>query len=282
MITGLAAALASALLFGASAVLQAHAVRRLPAGGQNLVRFVASALRNRWLMVVVAAYLLGFVLHAVSIWLLPLYLAQATISMSMPVTALLSALLLREPVGVRRWLAIAAVTGGLVLLAAGSGAVGEVRPSTGFALTLWLSVCVIGTLGLLGRGSSGATLGWLAGLSYAGSAIAVRAFDPALDPVAIAAGLAVPAFGLLGFWLYSLGLERAVVSSSTAPMIVAQTFVPALAGLWLLGDGVRDGWSPAVVAGLVLATVGAIWVSRIGASDDAASGPRAGGVRMAP
>ena len=33
------------------------------------------------------AYLAGFVLHAVAIWLLPLYLAQAAIAMSLPVTA---------------------------------------------------------------------------------------------------------------------------------------------------------------------------------------------------
>ena len=39
------------------------------------------------LLVVVAAYLVGFVLHAVAIWLLPLYLAQAAVAMSLPVTA---------------------------------------------------------------------------------------------------------------------------------------------------------------------------------------------------
>ena len=41
-------------------------------------------------MLVVAAYLVGFVLHAVAIWLLPLYLAQALVAMSLPVTALAS------------------------------------------------------------------------------------------------------------------------------------------------------------------------------------------------
>ena len=41
-------------------------------------------------MLVVAAYLVGFVLHAAAIWLLPLYLAQALVAMSLPVTALAS------------------------------------------------------------------------------------------------------------------------------------------------------------------------------------------------
>ncbi len=75
------------------------------------------------------------------------------------------------------------------------------------------------------------------------------------------AALAVPAFSLVAFWLYSLGMHRAAVSSATAPLIVAQTFVPAAVGVALLGDGVRDGWWPAVVVGLVLATAGAVVLS---------------------
>jgi putative effector of murein hydrolase LrgA (UPF0299 family) len=38
---------------------------------------------------------------------------------------------------------------------------------------------------------------------------------------------------------------------------VAQTFVPAAVGVALLGDGVREGWWPAVVLGLLLSTGGA-------------------------
>ena len=52
-------------------------------------------------------------------------------------------------------------------------------------------------------------------------------------------------------------MHRAAVPSTTASLIVAQTFVPAAVGVALLGDGVRDGWWPAVTAGLVLATGGA-------------------------
>ena len=65
--------------------------------------------------------------------------------------------------------------------------------------------------------------------------------------VVVGAALAVPAFSLVAFWLYSLGMHRAAVPSTTAPLIVAQTFVPAAVGVALLGDGVRDGWWPAVV-----------------------------------
>ena len=50
--------------------------------------------------------------------------------------------------------------------------------------------------------------------------------------------------------------------SATAPLIVAQTIVPAAVGVALLGDGVREGWWPAVTVGLLLATGGAAVLGR--------------------
>jgi hypothetical protein len=53
-------------------------------------------------------------------------------------------------------------------------------------------------------------------------------------------------------------MHGSAVPSTTASMIVAQTFVPAAVGVAFLGDGVREGWWPAVVLGLVLSTTGAV------------------------
>ena len=92
LLLGLAARSALGRLFGVAAVVQAHAVRA-PAGG----RAGAARLRPRRpalvaaALLVVATYLAGFALHAVALWLLPLYLAQASISLSLPVTAIVSA-----------------------------------------------------------------------------------------------------------------------------------------------------------------------------------------------
>ena len=90
----------------------------------------------------------------------------------------------------------------------------------------------------------------MAGLGYAGSAIAVRGVTWPLDVPVVAAALAVPVFGLLAFWLYSLALNKSAVANSSAPLVVGQTLVPALVGLWLLGDAVREGWVAAVVVGM--------------------------------
>ena len=258
---GLAAALVAALLFGLGAVVQAHAVRRMETPAVDLRDFLVSSARDPWTLGVVVAYLVGFVLHAVAIWLLPLYLAQAAIAMSLPVTAVASTVL-HERLTPMHWSAVAVVTVGMVLLSIGAGEAGAVVVHAGFALAVWVGAAALVVAGWRSVGLGAGTLGTLAGLGYAGSAIAVRGVGTPLEPAIVAAAAAVGVYGVLAFWLYSVGLERAPVSATTAPMIVGETFVPAIIGVLLLGDGVRPGWWPAVGAGLVLSTAGAILLSR--------------------
>lgn len=262
MLLGVLAGLAGAVLFGCGAVLQAHAVRRLDAAPDRLAGFVATSVRDPWTMLVVAMYLAGFVLHAVAIWLLPLYLAQVTVAMSLPVTAVVSMATLHEHLPLHDWAALAAVTVGLVLVALGSGKPGEVIVSPEFAALLAVGLVVFVAVSLTRNRWAGGALGALSGLGYSASAIAVRGVDADVSLLVVVAALAVPSYSLVAFWLYSLGMDRSEVSAVTAPLIVLQTFVPALVGVWLLGDTVRGGWWPAVAGGLVLATAGAIVLSR--------------------
>lgn len=257
MAAGLAAALVAAVLFGVAAVVQARRVREVPRLQGGLGRFLLAGARDPVLLAVVAAYLVGFGLHAVAIWLLPLYLAQAAISVSMPVTALCAARLLHEPLGPARWVAVVVVTGGVALLAVGAGAPGEVVGGVGFAVVpvLLVVACLAGGLLLPGRPL---WLGALSGTGYAGSAIAVRGVETALSPTVLVTAAAVPLLGVIAFWLYSLALAAAEAAPATAALIVTQTGVPALVGVALLGDTVRPGWWPAVVAGTVLAVAGAV------------------------
>ena len=254
---GVAVGLLSAAVFGVAAVAQAQAVRGFETTPDGLVGFVVRSIRDVRTMLVVAAYLVGFVLHATAIWLLPLYLAQALVAMSLPVTALVSRRV-EDALHRTGWLAVGVVTIGLVLLSLGAGEPGEVQTTTGFVVAVWIGVAALGVASLVGRHLAGPLLGLLAGLGYAGSAISVRGIGMPVDGVVVAAALAVPVFGLVAFWLYSLGMHRAAVPSTTASLIVAQTFVPAAVGVALLGDGVREGWWPAVTVGLVLSTAGAV------------------------
>lgn len=258
---GLVAAVVAAALFGVAAVLQAYAVRTEKHPMGSLAGFVIAAIHNRYLLLVIAAYLAGFVLHAVSIWYLPLYLAQAAVSLSLPITAL-GAARLRERLGTAEWLAVAGIVAGLVLVSIGSGEPGASRSSVAFALLLWVGVVVLGVVGLVSGRVGAGVLGAVAGLGYAGSAIGVRAVASPLDLPVLAAALAVPAYGLLAFWLYSLALNRTAVAGASAPLVVGQTMVPALLGIWALGDSVRDGWVVVVALGMTLAVGGAVLLSR--------------------
>ena len=253
---GVALGLVSAAVFGVAAVVQAAAVRAFETSPDGLWGFVARSVSDLRTMLVVAAYLVGFVLHAAAIWLLPLYLAQALVAMSLPVTALASRRV-EEHLRPSGWAAVGVVTLGLVLLSLGAGDAGSVVTTTPFVVALWVGVAALAVASTRGRHLPGPLLGLLAGLGYAGSAISVRGVGTPVETAVVLAALAVPSFSLVAFWLYSLGMHRAAVPSATASLIVAQTFVPAAVGVALLGDGVRDGWWPGVTTGLLLAMGGA-------------------------
>ena len=256
---GVIAGLVSAAVFGVAAVVQASAVRGFETEPSGLWGFVRRSVTDWRTIAVVVAYLVGFVLHAVAIWLLPLYLAQALVAMSLPVTALVSRRV-EAALSRRGWTAVGLVTGGLVLLSLGAGEPGAVVVDGRLVAALWAAVAVLALASLRGTHLSGPVLGLLAGLGYAGSAIATRGVGTPVEPLVVIAALAVPSFSVVAFWMYSLGMSRAAVPAASASLVVAQTFVPSAVGVALLGDGVREGWWPAVVVGLLLAMTGATWL----------------------
>ncbi len=253
MVIGLCAALLGAVLFGVAAAVQAVAVRR-------------SGLVSRLMGLVVLAYLLGWVLHLVAIALLPLYLAQVGIAASLAVTALIAARVVHEPLEGRDWAAIGGMVLGLALLVAAAGEVGHRHFNPRFTIGLYAVLLVLLAVALpvvRSRGPrSGAVLGVLAGVAYAGSPIATRSLvDPHLDARTVAPALAIVLFGLLGFWLYSLALRRTSITAATGPLVLFETLLPAAAGVVLFGDTVREGWWPVAAVGFVVATLGALELS---------------------
>jgi hypothetical protein len=127
---------------------------------------------------------------------------------------------------------------------------------------VWGAFAVLALGSLLGSRLGGAGLGALAGLGYAGSAIAVRGVTAPVDAGIVLAALAVPSLSLVAFWLYSRGMHGGAISATSAALIVGQTFVPALLGVALLGDEVRDGWWWSIALGLACSTVGAVRLTR--------------------
>lgn len=250
MVIGVGAALGAALLFGVAAAVQAVAVRR--------TRLLAPMMG--W---VALAYLLGWMMHLVAISRLPLYVAQIAIAGSLVVTTLIAAHVVHEPLAARHWVAVAAVVGGVGLLVTASGGMGSNLFDQERTLTLYVAVVVTLLLGLgaarLRGERSGLVLGVLGGIAYAGSPIATRSLvDPAWDWETVAPAITIGLFGLLGFWLYSLALQRTSVTAATAPLVLLETLVPAAVGVLVFGDQVRPGLAPLALTGFLLSTLGAL------------------------
>lgn len=266
MLLGLTCALAAAVLYGVGAVFQASASRRLPEMDEGWLTVLLAACRSPILIAVVAADLVGAGLHLVAIDTIPLYLAQAGIAASLPVTAVVSARVLHERLSGPDWLAVAAAAGGIAMLAGAAGKAGGTDRGAGFVVGLYLLLGAVVVLGLLAyRGSgrlSGALLSLLSGLGYSGVTLGARVLgSPDWSWRTVTLVVVMAASGGLAFWLYSLALQRVPVAGASAPLVVAETVVPSLAGVALLGDVVAAGAWPLLVVGLLLAMAGSVWLA---------------------
>ena len=262
MILGLAAALTAAGLYGVAAVLQAAGAREVDRVSGLDPRLLLRILRRPTAVVALGLMLLGFLLHLLSVRLVPLFLAQAGIAVSLVVTALLAVVRFGERLSRTEWVAVTSVFAGLVLLASSAGDVG-----TGGAgrlpAVLFAGIALIALLGWVASRRRGplstAALGLLAGFGYAVVGVSARLL-PDFSPVHLLrspATYSLAVGGALAFLLYSLALQRGAVTLATTPMIVTQTVTPAVVGVWLLGDGVRPGWAAVAAVGFVVTVVAA-------------------------
>ncbi|GAA1155751.1 hypothetical protein GCM10009630_62140 [Kribbella jejuensis] len=272
MILGLGAALGAAVLFGVGAIAQAVGSRKVPTESEldprRLGGFVAKLLKQPAFLGALALNLAGFGLHFVALRLLPLYLAQAGIAVSLVVTALLATRLMSDRLSALEWSAVFGVVVGLGLLAVASGDAGAGAQHHGLTVGIIVGLVTIAVLGGLAsrsqHGASTALLGLLAGLGYAGVAISARLLqDGSLSELFHSPTLyTLPISGALAFILYSLALQRGSVTLATTPMIALQTITPAAVGVFILGDAVRAGWWPAAIAGFALSATGSVILVR--------------------
>ncbi len=265
---GLAAALAAAVVFGGSSILQAVGSRRVSSSSGFHVRTVGRLLRQPAFVAAVLLNLLGFVLHLIAVRALPLFLAQAGIAASLAVTALLAVRFFHDRLSSAEWGAVAAVCLGLALLTAAAGETGEDRATGPMSVALFAVAAVMVAGGLAAsraRGlASAAVVSLLAGLGFANTALAARLL-PELSVSSVLGSpvaYALPLSGVLAFLLYSLALQRSSVTVATAPMIVLQTALPAVVGMLLLGDMVRSGWAVGALVGFVLTAAGSVALVR--------------------
>lgn len=265
---------AAAVCSGTAVVLQASAVRHLPADvrlGRSLVSGLA---RNRVYLVALVLVALGAGLSFVALRTLPLFAVQAGRASSLAVSAMLSVVFLGARLRWTDWLGLSGLGVGLVVLAL------TVEPETAAAVTdgtTWLVVGATVAIGVLAAVvAAGRPTRWrglvLAGL--AGTAFGVTALGAHVvrissvtgvltDPVAWCAGLC----GVLGLAVAALALRRAPVVPVTALMVGIETVTGAALGIALAGDRPAAGAGPASAAAFALVLGGALVVARFGAPE---------------
>lgn len=283
---GLALVIAAAICSGTASVLEAVGARRVAAGGGLDVRVVLHALRQ---LPYVGGLLLdgaGFVLSVAALRFLPLFLVQAAMAASLAVTAAAGGLMLRIRLRHREWTAVGGVCAGLAMLGAAARTQGPAHVGAAFHLALLgAALVLVGAAAWIagGHGPRGARrgaigLGLITGLGTGLVSISARIID-AGSPAALAADPACYALivaGLLAFVCFTIALQRGGVTAITAASVVAETIVPTVIGVALLGDRSRPGLAGLAVAGFVIAVAGALLLARFGDVDRYATPAPAG------
>ena len=260
----LLSAFGAAAAFGVGTILQCVGARRVARETAIGFRLLHGLVRQRMFLGGVVLDVLGFLLVAVAVQSLPLFLVQAISSASIGVTAVLASKFLQESLRSADRLGLGGFVLGLSLLtlsAAPGDALGLSR-SKEIVLLAGLPVLALSARLLeRWRPAAPALLGALSGLAFGSASIAARglagtgADGPIMaEPLAWAA----VAFASLGVLLFSRGLQRGSAVAVSAPTMAAETLVPAAVGVAFLGDQARPGLAGLAVTGLGLTLAAAL------------------------
>lgn len=286
MASGLAYALGTSVCYGVGSVLQAAAAAEAePAAGMD-PRLLLTLARTWRYPTGLAVDVAGFVLSLVALRTLPLYVVQSVVASFLAVTAVVSVLTLGLRMRRLEVAALVAVVAGLVLVGLSAA------PQSTDTLALgvqWLLLAAAAGLVVacipLARSSSRSgvwVLGAVAGVAFGVVSVGARAVSAAASagslsadvralagaPASYAALVAAP----LALVAYATALQRGTVVEATAPLVVGETVLPAVAGLALLGDHARPGWGAGAVLGFVLAVGGSLLLCRYGEVEPAGDG----------
>jgi drug/metabolite transporter (DMT)-like permease len=210
---------------------------------------------------------LGFLAQYWALRTVPIFVVQAALAGSLAVTAVVAVPVLHARLGRTQWAAVAAVCLGLGLLGLSAGAESTAAVPLGFRLALLVCVAVLAAVGVavnrLPDAVRAVGLGLVAGLAFGVVALAARATEGSAllrDP----ATYAVVAGGVVAFLYYTIGLQRAAVTTVTAALVIGETVLPSVVGVVALGDTTRPGYLPVALLGFVLAVAGSLALARFG------------------
>ncbi|WP_261574452.1 hypothetical protein [Frankia gtarii] len=270
MLVAYLSAFACAVCYGVGSILQSIGARRTAttAGALDPRLLVRLAVQVPYL-VGMGLDLVGWVLSLVAVRSLPLFAVQAILVASVGVTAVLARIFLRVRLDRAQAAALVVLGLGVVLLAA-TAAPGKPRP-VGSTAAVLIALGILPTaLGCfwagraLSEGRAVLALGGLSGLAFGGTALCARALEAdhtLVEVVADPLSWALLIYGVVGMVAFAAALQRGSVTIAMAGQATAETVVPAIIGLTLLGDHARSGSGGIATTGFVLTVLAAAWLA---------------------
>jgi drug/metabolite transporter (DMT)-like permease len=269
MVWGALAALASALFYGVASVLQAIGARRTPESGAD-PRVLLRVLMQLPFLAGLALDGLGFAAEFFALRSMPIFAVQAALAASLAVTAVVAVPLLGLRLTVGQWAAVAGVCVGLGLLGLSAGAESAKQPSRAFDWALLGCVVLLAGVGAvalrLPKRVQAVALGLVAGFAFGVIALGARSIVD-MSPLSLLrnpATYAVVGGGVVAFLYYTIGLQRAAVTTVTAALVIGETVLPAVIGVLVFGDTTRAGFGWVAVTGFVLAIACSLALARFG------------------
>lgn len=265
-----AAAILCAVTYGLASVLQSIGARRIAATDSISARSLAQIARQIPYLAGVGLDGVAWLLSLLALSRLPLFVVQAMVAGAIGFTVLFAALFQRMVPTVRQVAFIVVLAGGLLGLAL-SGAPEEARrTSAGYSWGMWVGIIAIALLGAwVARTMEGdraaALLGGLAGLAYGGTALCARALvaDVTLSDLRDPLLWGMLAYGALGLIFFTAALQRGSVTVATAWLFTAETVVPSIVGLTILGDSARSGYAGVAAVSFVVTIVAAVGLTLV-------------------
>lgn len=248
MTVSLIGAFLAAVAYGAATILEAIGVRQLaalPQGSPWRDRMPGAGVYLCGLIV----DLVGFLLSAAALRRLPLFLVESAVASSVAITAVLAVFLLGVRLHRSEIIALGGVGAGLVLLAVSAK---EGPPQAVGHLAGWLLLLAAGAVALIllagwrmaaDRESSAAVLALGAGAGFGLMGVAARIIvipDHWWQWFSEPTFWALIAHAVLALTAYGIALSRGRTTTVAAVTFATETVLPAIIGLTLLGDGVRQ------------------------------------------
>jgi drug/metabolite transporter (DMT)-like permease len=263
------AALLAAAANATASVLQRRAARRTPSEPHERRALLSELIRRRVWLAGIGCLVAAFVLQAIGLYLGGLSLVQPLLSAELPFTLLIASRLSRNPLGRQAWLAIAALTAGLVLLLVGAAPTpGKTSPGTVAWLVAAASVGVLigGLIAAAGwkRGPArGALLGTASGVGFALTAALMKAATEktANGIAAVFASWQLYAMAVAGvgsLLLLQYALQSATLAVTQPALTISDPVASTVLGVAMFGERIRlSGWIVLELAGIGLMAWGA-------------------------